>query len=75
MIAGMDSYVERVQHKLGCRFCRGCNVFEIQSRCVLESLIHFNAATQARYAALSQLNGLVPIVGPEVWEGTHGPDM
>lgn len=35
-------------------------------------LIQFNADTQVRYAVLSPLNGLVPVVEPEVMEGTHG---
>jgi fructose-bisphosphate aldolase, class I len=74
MTAGLDGYAERVQHyyKLGARFCKWRNVFKIQNGNVSESLIQFNAETQARYAALSQLNGLVPIVEPEVMlEGTH----
>ncbi|KAK7199238.1 Fructose-bisphosphate aldolase class-I [Novymonas esmeraldas] len=72
--AGMDGYVERAQHyyRLGCRFCKWRNVFKIQNGNVSEALIQFNAETQARYAALSQLCGLVPIVEPEVMlEGTH----
>lgn len=74
MTAGLDGYPERAQHyySLGCRFCKWRNVFKIQNGNVSESLIQFNAETQARYAALSQQNGLVPIVEPEIMlEGTH----
>jgi fructose-bisphosphate aldolase class I len=47
-------------------------VYKIQNGTVSEAAVRFNAETLARYAVLSQLAGIVPIVEPEVMiDGTH----
>ncbi|KAF8288916.1 fructose-bisphosphate aldolase (ald) [Trypanosoma cruzi] len=74
MTGGLDGYVERARkyYSLGCRFCKWRNVYKIQNGTVSEAAVRFNAETLARYAVLSQLSGLVPIVEPEVMiDGTH----
>lgn len=74
MTAGLDGYVERAKkyYKQGCRFCKWRNVYKIQNGTVSESAVRFNAETLARYAILSQMCGIVPIVEPEVMiDGTH----
>ncbi|KAG8342960.1 putative Fructose bisphosphate aldolase class I [Trypanosoma vivax] len=74
MTAGLDGYLKRAKkyYSLGCRFCKWRNVYKIQNGTVSEAVVRFNAETLARYAILSQLAGLVPIVEPEVMiDGTH----
>lgn len=74
MTEGLDGYTKRAAeyYKLGCRFCKWRNVYKIQNGTVSESVVRFNAETLARYAILSQMSGLVPIVEPEVMiDGTH----
>jgi len=72
---GLDGLRGRLDeyHQLGARFAKWRAVFLISSdglpspRC-----IHANAEALARYAALCQEQGLVPIVEPEVlMDGTH----
>ncbi|KPA80027.1 fructose-16-bisphosphate aldolase (ALD) [Leptomonas pyrrhocoris] len=77
MTEGLDGYVKRASayYKKGCRFCKWRNVYKIQNGTVSEPLVRFNAETLARYAILSQMSGLVPIVEPEVMiDGTHDID-
>lgn len=74
MTEGLDGYVKRASkyYKAGCRFCKWRNVYKIQNGTVSESVVRFNAETLARYAVLSQMSGLVPIVEPEVMiDGKH----
>eukprot|EP00796_Vickermania_ingenoplastis_P005027 gene5027-3621_t len=74
MTAGLDGYLKRAAkyYKAGCRFCKWRNVYKIQNGTVSESAVRFNAETLARYAVLSQMSGLVPIVEPEVMiDGKH----
>lgn len=74
MTAGLDVYPERAKHyfDLGCRFSKWRNAYKIQNNNISEALIQYNAETLARYAFISQYNGLVPIVEPEIMlEGIH----
>lgn len=78
MTEGLDGYTKRATkyYKAGARFCKWRNVYKIQNGTVSESLVRFNAETLARYAVLSQLSGLVPIVEPEVMiDGTHSIEV
>lgn len=74
MTQGLDNYLARAKkfYAMGARFCKWRNVYKIQNDTVSEALVHFNAETLARYAVLSQVAGLVPIVEPEVMiDGKH----
>jgi len=74
MTEGLDGYLGRAAkyYKAGARFCKWRNVYSIQNGTVSEAAVKFNAETLARYAVLSQLAGLVPIVEPEVMiDGNH----
>ncbi|RNF00798.1 fructose-bisphosphate aldolase (ald) [Trypanosoma conorhini] len=74
MTEGLDGYLKRARkyYSLGCRFCKWRNVYKIQNGTVSEAAVRFNAETLARYAVLSQMGGLVPIVEPEVMiDGVH----
>ena len=74
MTEGLDGYLGRAAkyYKAGARFCKWRNTYKIQNGTVSEAQVKFNAQTLARYAVLSQLAGLVPIVEPEVMiDGTH----
>ena len=74
MTEGLDGYLARGKkyHAAGARFCKWRNAYKIQNGTVSESMVRLNAETLARYAVLSQLSGLVPIVEPEVMiDGTH----
>jgi fructose-bisphosphate aldolase class I len=71
---GLDGYVKRAQkfYAQGARFCKWRNTYKIQNGTVSEAAVFHNAHTLARYALLSQMAGLVPIVEPEVMiDGTH----
>ncbi|MGQ0656731.1 MAG: class I fructose-bisphosphate aldolase [Chromatiales bacterium] len=58
---------------LGARFCKWRAVINIGAGIPTPAGIHANAHALARYAALCQEQGLVPIVEPEVMmEGEHG---
>src|ERR1700754_512533 len=63
---GLDGLRERFQeyHKLGARFAKWRATYD-PSR-VTENCVRANAHALARYAALAQENGIVPIVEPEV---------
>src|ERR1700710_2451504 len=70
---GLDGLRERFveYHKLGARFAKWRGVYEIgQDGQVMgapkHNAIHANAHALARYAALAQENGIVPIVEPEL---------
>ena len=71
---GLDGYGARAAgyYAQGARFCKWRNTYKIQDNTVSEYLIHHNAETLAKYAQLSQMNGIVPIVEPEVMiDGEH----
>ncbi len=65
---GLDGLRERLQeyHKLGARFAKWRAVITIADGCPTWNCIKANAHGLARYAALCQENGIVPIVEPEV---------
>ena len=71
---GLDGLRERLAeyHKLGARFAKWRAVITIDKSIPSEYCIWTNAHALARYAALCQENGLVPIVEPEVlMDGEH----
>src|SRR6266702_311290 len=71
---GLDGLRERFveYHKLGARFAKWRGVYEIAQGTPSHDAIHANAHALARYAALAQENGIVPIVEPELlMDGDH----
>ena len=71
---GLDGLRERFQeyHKLGARFAKWRAVIDITKDVPTYNGILANAQALARYAALAQENGIVPIVEPEVlMDGDH----
>jgi len=71
---GLDGLRERLAeyHELGARFTKWRAVITIGPALPSDYCIWTNAHALARYAALSQEGGLVPIVEPEVMmEGAH----
>jgi fructose-bisphosphate aldolase class I len=71
---GLDGLRERFQdyHKLGARFAKWRAVIDIGVGLPSTNCINANAQAMARYAALAQENGIVPIVEPEVlMDGDH----
>lgn len=71
---GLDGLRERLQeyHKLGARFAKWRAVITIADGLPSWNCVKANAHALARYAALCQENGIVPIVEPEVlMDGPH----
>jgi fructose-bisphosphate aldolase class I len=71
---GLDGLRERFQeyYKLGARFAKWRAVIDISPKIPTHNCINANAQALARYAALAQENGIVPIVEPEVlMDGDH----
>jgi fructose-bisphosphate aldolase class I len=71
---GLDGLRERLAeyHKLGARFAKWRAVITIADGCPTYNCINANAQGLARYAALCQEAGIVPIVEPEVlMDGEH----
>ena len=71
---GLDGLRERLveYHKLGARFAKWRAVIDIGAGIPSYNCINANAHALARYAALCQENGIVPIVEPEVlMNGDH----
>src|SRR5688572_3264398 len=71
---GLDGLRERLQeyHRLGARFAKWRAVIDIGEGIPTQFAIDANAHALARYAALCQENGIVPIVEPEVlMDGGH----
>jgi fructose-bisphosphate aldolase, class I len=71
---GLDGLRERLveYHKLGARFAKWRAVIDIGDGIPTQFAIDANAHALARYAALCQENGIVPIVEPEVlMDGGH----
>jgi len=74
---GLDGLRERFAdyHKLGARFAKWRAVIDIAPGIPTYGAIHANAQAMARYAALAQEAGIVPIVEPEVlMDGDHTID-
>jgi len=71
---GLDGLRERLNeyYELGARFAKWRAVIEISDTTPTWNAIHANAHALARYAALCQEAGIVPIVEPEVI--MDGPD-
>ena len=71
---GLDGLRERFveYHKLGARFAKWRAVIDIGAGIPSYNCVNANAQALARYAALAQENGIVPIVEPEVlMDGDH----
>ncbi|MCR9144796.1 MAG: fructose-bisphosphate aldolase class I [bacterium] len=71
---GLDGLRDRLAeyHKLGARFAKWRAVIEIDAQRPSEYALTTNAHALARYAALCQEAGIVPIVEPEVlMDGDH----
>jgi fructose-bisphosphate aldolase class I len=71
---GLDGLRERFveYHKLGARFAKWRAVIDIGDGIPTYACVHANAQAMARYAALAQENGIVPIIEPEVlMDGAH----
>jgi len=71
---GLDGLPKRCQEyvKLGAKFAKWRAVITIGKDIPSEACIHTNAHALARYAAICQETGLVPIVEPEVlMDGAH----
>jgi fructose-bisphosphate aldolase class I len=71
---GLDGLRERLAEyrDLGARFAKWRAVFAISDGLPSAKCVHVNADALARYAALCQEQGLVPIVEPEVlMDGSH----
>lgn len=57
---------------IGCRFAKWRAVLKIDEHCPSLLAIQENAWVLARYAAICQNNGIVPIVEPEILsDGSH----
>ena len=71
---GLDGLRERLQeyHKLGARFAKWRAVIDVGPGIPTDYCIRANAQALARYAALCQVENIVPIVEPEVlMDGDH----
>ncbi len=74
---GLDGLRERLQeyYKLGARFTKWRGVYNISNKYPSRLCINTNAHALARYSALVQECGMVPIVEPEVlMDGDHSSD-
>src|SRR6056300_1320894 len=74
---GLDGLRERLQdyYKLGARFTKWRGVFNISDKYPSKLSMHSNAHALARYSALAQECGMVPIVEPEVlMDGEHSAE-
>tara|TARA_B100000945_G_scaffold70413_1_gene53574 strand:+ start:25 stop:1035 length:1011 start_codon:yes stop_codon:yes gene_type:complete len=74
---GLDGLRERLKeyYKLGARFTKWRAVYVISEKFPSKLAIHTNAHALARYAALVQESGMVPIVEPEVlMDGRHNAE-
>ena len=71
---GLDGLRERLKkyYQLGARFTKWRGVFNISNKYPSKLAIYSNAHALARYSALVQESGMVPIVEPEVlMDGDH----
>jgi len=74
---GLDGLRERLKkyHELGAKFTKWRGVYNISKKCPSKLSIHSNAHALARYSALVQECGMVPIVEPELlMDGDHSAD-
>jgi fructose-bisphosphate aldolase class I len=74
---GLDGLRERLQvyYKLGARFTKWRGVYNISDKYPSKLSIHSNAHALARYCALVQECGMVPIIEPEVlMDGDHSAE-
>ena len=74
---GLDGLRDRLKiyYKLGARFTKWRGVYIISDKYPSKLAIHSNAHALARYAALVQESGMVPIVEPEVlMDGDHNSE-
>jgi fructose-bisphosphate aldolase, class I len=75
---GLDGLPERVEeyYRIGARFAKWRAVIHIDEAIPTDTAIQANAEVLARYAAICQEGGLVPIVEPEVlMNGEHSIDV
>ena len=75
---GLDGLAERLRlyREQGARFAKWREVYSLESGGPSQHGIEANAEMLARYAAVCQSEGLVPIVEPEVlMDGTHDIDQ
>ena len=74
---GLDGLRQRLEnyYKLGARFTKWRGVYTITKKYPSKLSIHSNAHALARYSALAQECGMVPIVEPEIlMNGDHSAD-
>ncbi len=74
---GLDGLRERLKeyYKLGARFAKWRGVYTISEKYPSKLSIYSNAHALARYSALVQESGMVPIVEPEVlMDGNHSSE-
>ena len=75
---GLDGLRERLKeyYDLGARFTKWRGVYSISEKYPSKLAISSNAHALARYAALVQEAGMVPIIEPEVlMDGSHSADI
>ena len=75
---GLDGLRERLKeyYRLGARFTKWRGVYIISDKYPSKLSINSNAHALARYAAIAQECGMVPIVEPEVlMDGSHSADI
>ena len=75
---GLDGLRDRLKeyYKLGARFAKWRGVFIISEKYPSRLSIYSNAHALARYSALVQESGMVPIVEPEVlMDGNHNSEV
>ncbi len=75
---GLDGLRDRLKryYELGARFTKWRGVYSISDKYPTKLAINSNAHALARYSALVQENGMVPIVEPEVlMDGPHSADV
>ena len=75
---GLDGLRDKLKdyYKLGARFAKWRGVYIISNSCPSKIAISVNAHALARYSALVQEAGMVPIVEPEVlMEGNHSAEV
>ena len=75
---GLDGLRDRLQeyYKIGARFTKWRGVYSISEKYPSKLAINCNSHALARYSALVQESGMVPIVEPEVlMDGDHSADV
>ena len=75
---GLDGLTDRLKkyYKLGARFTKWRGVYSISNKYPSELAVNSNALALARYSAIVQENGMVPIVEPEIlMDGEHSADV